>query len=150
MTAHLRGATGFGRHSVEASDPGDPWQARAACRSHSPELFFTNGRGRPSQEQEKAAQVVCRGCPVRNECGEWAIETGQAYGVWGGMTERQLHARIRARKNKTENRGAQKQPCGTWAAYKRHMRNCEPIDDACRRAQQERARAQKFRKAPAR
>jgi len=25
-------------------------------------------------------------------------------------------------------------PCGTWAAYRRHLRRCEPIDDACRKA----------------
>lgn len=25
-------------------------------------------------------------------------------------------------------------PCGTWAAYRRHLRRCEPVDDACRKA----------------
>lgn len=25
-------------------------------------------------------------------------------------------------------------PCGTWAAYRRHLRRYEPVDDACRKA----------------
>lgn len=146
MTA-LRTMTGFGLHVAGPSDQGDPWQARAACRSHSPELFFTNGRGRPSQEQEKAAQVVCRDCPVRTECGEWAIETGQGYGVWGGMTERQLHARIRARKAKPENRGSERRPCGTSAAYQRHRKAGEEPCEPCKAAAQERRQQQKLRDA---
>jgi len=30
-----------------------------------------------------------------------------------------------------------KAPCGTYTAYKRHLRLKEPVDDACRAAQQE-------------
>lgn len=25
-------------------------------------------------------------------------------------------------------------PCGTWAAYRRHLRRYEPVDDTCRKA----------------
>lgn len=38
-------------------------------------------------------------------------------------------------------------PCGTWTAYKRHMRNNEEVDDACREAARENDRAQKSRTA---
>lgn len=33
-----------------------------------------------------------------------------------------------------------KAPCGTRSAYERHIRNKEPVDPACRKAQQERDR----------
>lgn len=37
----------------------------------------------------KAAKEVCAGCLERHPCLEWAINTNQAYGVWGGKTERE-------------------------------------------------------------
>ena len=33
-------------------------------------------------------------------------------------------------------------PCGTYTAYKRHLRNDEPVDEACRRASDERVAEQ--------
>lgn len=36
-----------------------------------------------------AAKAVCHVCPVEQACGDWAIETDQDFGVWGGMTERE-------------------------------------------------------------
>ena len=38
-------------------------------------------------------------------------------------------------------------PCGTHAAYKRHKRRNEPVDDACREAAAEHVRAQRARAA---
>jgi WhiB family redox-sensing transcriptional regulator len=37
----------------------------------------------------QAAKQVCAVCPVKAECGEWAIQTDQDFGIWGGMTERE-------------------------------------------------------------
>lgn len=34
-------------------------------------------------------------------------------------------------------------PCGSYSAYKRHLRKGEPVDDACRRASDERVAEQK-------
>lgn len=144
MTAR-RTMASFGLHVAGPSDQGDPWQTRGACRDVNPELFFTNGRGRPSQDQQERAAAVCRECPVQRECREAAIEAGEEYGVWGGMTETQLHAAIRNRTKKPENRGAELQPCGTWAAYLRHRRAgeqaCAPCMEAARaKKQQQRAK----------
>ena len=38
-------------------------------------------------------------------------------------------------------------PCGTHAAYKRHKRRKEPVDEACREAASEHVRAQRAREA---
>jgi WhiB family transcriptional regulator, redox-sensing transcriptional regulator len=41
--------------------------------------------------QRKAA-VICRHCPVMQECGAEALDNKVEFGVWGGMTERQRRA----------------------------------------------------------
>jgi WhiB family transcriptional regulator, redox-sensing transcriptional regulator len=68
-----------------------PWAAYASCRNADPDLFF------PAEgEDAEAALKICRGCPVRPECLEWALDTRVRYGVWGGTTERdrrRLHRR---------------------------------------------------------
>ena len=33
------------------------------------------------------AKSVCHRCPVTETCLAWALETGQRYGVWGGLSE---------------------------------------------------------------
>jgi len=43
--------------------------------------------------------------------------------------------------------GRPKAPCGTDAAYRRHLRNGEPVDDACRQAHTDAQRAR--RRSPA-
>lgn len=64
----------------------EPWQERAACVGlYDDENFFPNGQG-----SRPRAQKVCRNCPVQRECGEYAIRTGQMFGMWGGISERQL------------------------------------------------------------
>lgn len=62
------------------------WTERAACRGLDPELFYPVGSSGPAVEQVDAAKAVCAGCPVRTECLDWALRTGEAHGVWGGTT----------------------------------------------------------------
>jgi hypothetical protein len=35
------------------------------------------------------AKAVCRSCPVRAECLQWALDIGLEHGVAGGLTERE-------------------------------------------------------------
>jgi WhiB family transcriptional regulator, redox-sensing transcriptional regulator len=63
------------------------WRDEAACRSTDPELFFPVGNGSPALRQIGRAKQVCARCPVRTPCLEWALETGQQAGVWGGTSE---------------------------------------------------------------
>lgn len=39
------------------------------------------------------AIAICRACPVRRECLQWAIDTNQKFGVWGGLTPNQRRKR---------------------------------------------------------
>jgi hypothetical protein len=77
---------------------------RAACRGRAVapqgDVFFapdteeTGGdreaAARDAARRERAAIAICERCPTRRECLEYALATGQTYGVWGGCTERQL------------------------------------------------------------
>ncbi|MEU7472587.1 WhiB family transcriptional regulator [Streptomyces sp. NPDC044984] len=80
----------------------DNWRARAACRTEDPDLFFPIGTTGPALMQAEQAKAVCRRCPVREQCLQWALDTGQSIGVWGGTSEterRALKRRIAARRS---------------------------------------------------
>jgi hypothetical protein len=58
-----------------------------ACERY-PELFFPEDL--PSSELRdaatKAAKALCKACPIMSECFDYALETGQKHGVWGGTS----------------------------------------------------------------
>ena len=64
------------------------WQRYGACRDLDCETFFSPERERgPSKlARETAAKQVCRRCPVIDECRRHALQVGEPYGVWGGLT----------------------------------------------------------------
>lgn len=74
-----------------------PWAADAACLGRGWDLHFAH----PSDiARREAALALCQVCPVRIECLAHALEHDEAYGIWGGKTERQRRAiRHRARGN---------------------------------------------------
>jgi WhiB family redox-sensing transcriptional regulator len=81
------------------------WRHLAACKTEDPELFFPIGNTGPALLQIDEAKAVCRRCPVIESCLQWAFETGQDSGVWGGLSEderramKRRSARRRARAN---------------------------------------------------
>ncbi|MFJ9820872.1 WhiB family transcriptional regulator [Streptomyces sp. NPDC101151] len=68
------------------------WRDRAACRLGDPDLFFPIGTTGPATLQTQRAKAVCERCRVREQCLEWALETGQPVGIWGGTTESERRA----------------------------------------------------------
>ncbi|MFC8671851.1 WhiB family transcriptional regulator [Streptomyces griseorubiginosus] len=71
------------------------WLRRAACVGEDPELFFPVGTAGPAVRDIAAAKQVCARFPVRPECLEWALGTGQTSGVWGGTCEQERDALLR-------------------------------------------------------
>lgn len=68
-----------------ASDKDEPtWHDFANCLGVDPDLFFPE-RGASTKE----AKEVCRGCVVRDDCLEYALQNGEKFGIWGGMSERE-------------------------------------------------------------
>ncbi|MET9436950.1 WhiB family transcriptional regulator [Streptomyces sp. NPDC006551] len=65
----------------------DHWRDYAVCQTVDPELFFPDGPGGATKAKAEQAKRVCQGCPVRSECLDWAFETGQQFGVLGGLTQ---------------------------------------------------------------
>ncbi|MFF1284343.1 WhiB family transcriptional regulator [Streptomyces sp. NPDC058299] len=55
-------------------------------------MFFPVGEGVIATAQAERAKLVCRRCPVRDDCLQFALATGQDSGVWGGLTEDERRA----------------------------------------------------------
>jgi WhiB family redox-sensing transcriptional regulator len=69
------------------------WRQRAACRGVDPDIFYPS-----SDEEAEEAKAICRVCPVRESCLEYAIINRERDGVWGGATERERRRIIRQRR----------------------------------------------------
>lgn len=78
---------------------------QAACRDEDPDLFFPIGSTGPALVQTDEAKEVCRGCPVREQCLEWAMENGQDSGVWGGLGEAERRALKRRTRRRAQKSG---------------------------------------------
>lgn len=73
------------------------WREAAACLNHDPDLFFPTGATAPIGREIERAKTVCRGCPVRSACLQWALGAGQLSGIWGGLTEEERRSWARRR-----------------------------------------------------
>jgi WhiB family redox-sensing transcriptional regulator len=79
----------------------------AACRDEDPELFFPVGKTGPALLQIEDAKEVCRRCEVVDDCLQWALETGQDAGVWGGMSEDERRSMRKARTKRKATRSTE-------------------------------------------
>ena len=88
------------------------WQQQGACRTEDPELFFPIGNTGPAILQIEEAKAICRRCPVTETCLQWAVDTGQDSGVWGGLSEDERRGlkRRTARALRDAQRRAQAEP----------------------------------------
>lgn len=78
---------------------GTEWRASGACLTADPDLFFPIATGPIAVQQIAMARRICAGCQVRQQCLEFAMQTAEAHGVWGGTTPDE---RIRARRARTQ------------------------------------------------
>jgi WhiB family redox-sensing transcriptional regulator len=69
------------------------WRQRAACRGVDPDVFYPS-----TDEEAEEAKAICRSCPVRESCLEYALVNRERDGVWGGATERERRRIIRQRR----------------------------------------------------
>jgi WhiB family redox-sensing transcriptional regulator len=53
----------------------------ALCKGHDPAPWFP----RPGGSMDRA-KAVCRACPARVPCLDWAVEADERAGVWGGTS----------------------------------------------------------------
>ncbi len=101
-----------GAELVDGIGLGRPtWHADGACRrpEHSGVNFFPQ-RG----EDARPAKAVCAACPVRTDCLDQALSTGEKHGIWGGLSERERR-RIRGQRHR------EGQPASTIAGRRRRV-----------------------------
>jgi WhiB family redox-sensing transcriptional regulator len=67
------------------------WRDQAACKDTDLDLFFPAGRTGPAVREIRAAKAVCQECPVRGPCLQFAFETNQESGIWGGKDQEERH-----------------------------------------------------------
>lgn len=83
------------------TDYATEWRAAGACLSADPDLFFPIATGGAAVSQVTQAQRICAGCGVRQQCLEFAMQTGETYGIWGGTTPEE---RVRVRRRDMRRR----------------------------------------------
>ena len=84
------------------TSPESDWRQEANSRAiRDPDLFFPVGTTGPALEQIAQAKSICRACPVKKKCLEWALQTHQDSGVWGGLSEEERRALARRRRSET-------------------------------------------------
>lgn len=96
--------------------PVGDWTEHAACADKLDDaLWFPAGQsGRPTKTAQpdtallaelgrsldlsnrQRALRICRSCPVIDACADHAIENGERYGIWGGLTPQQRARRRKA------------------------------------------------------
>ena len=85
---------------VPAEAPEDlTWRDEALCAQVDPEIFFVEKGGSTAP-----AKRVCAACAVRAECLQFALETDEMHGVWGGMSERERR-RLKQQRTATPQSG---------------------------------------------
>lgn len=74
--------------TVLVPKPGD-WATRGHCAgSPDPDLWHSDGAAPERVADTELARAICKGCPVRLACREYALRTptSQDWGVWGATT----------------------------------------------------------------
>ena len=78
--------------SGNTSSPPEEFFSDAACKGADTSVFFPHSENGGSE-----AKAVCATCPVAEQCLEYAIQTHQPDGVWGGLTAVERHRLVRRR-----------------------------------------------------
>lgn len=69
----------------------EDWYERALCPQTDPDAFFPEKGG-----STKEAKKICLGCPVKQQCLQWALDNDERFGIWGGLSERERRRLKRA------------------------------------------------------
>lgn len=62
----------------------DDWRDDAACQGSPVSLWYPE-----LTNAQRPAKRICAACPVQAQCLQHALDAGEAYGIWGGLNERE-------------------------------------------------------------
>jgi WhiB family redox-sensing transcriptional regulator len=68
--------------------------SQAACLGTYTESWYVEGHA--AHAEYMVLRRVCKDCPIRNECAEYAI-SNEVYGFWGGLAPKERE-RLRSRR----------------------------------------------------
>jgi WhiB family transcriptional regulator, redox-sensing transcriptional regulator len=65
------------------------WNALCHQSGENPELWFPdpNTHNKWTLARTNKAVAICKRCPIQQACRQYAIDTDNRYGIWGGLTE---------------------------------------------------------------
>ena len=66
----------------------EEWLSQANCKNADIHDFFILRGDHHQREKRNRAYGICRACPVKMQCLDYAIVNGET-GIWGGTTERE-------------------------------------------------------------
>lgn len=84
------------------------WRAESACLNTDPDVFFPVAVGTAAGKLVTRALRICDGCPVKQQCLDYAMRSGEKDGIWGGTTPEERIRVLRARHRRPARR--------TWGA----------------------------------
>ena len=100
------------------------WARDAACKDLDEEeidAYFFPQRGGSS----KAGRALCARCSVTEQCLELALSRGEAFGIWGGTSERQR--RVLRRERETPRKRRPPKLCQTAGSCRRPRLVCDAL-----------------------
>lgn len=86
------------------------WRTAGACLTADPDLFFPVAVGAFASSQVARAQRICAGCPVKQQCLDFAMRTREPTGIWGGTTPEERIRVLRSRRPYPARRPASELP----------------------------------------
>lgn len=96
--------------SLGRSSEDDPfwWADDGACRGRPPEWWFPVDHF-PDGREWATPKSICKKCPVKNECLEYALSYRERHGMWGGATpdeRKQIIEKFKPRNKKRKRKSA--------------------------------------------
>jgi WhiB family redox-sensing transcriptional regulator len=81
--------------AIEKQWPGSPddWRDDALCLQFDGDMWFPEKGASPA-----VAKLLCGRCEVRGECLEFALDTHEEFGIWGGLSTAERRALRRRRR----------------------------------------------------
>lgn len=71
-----------GQRHIRIAGPIPTWQEQANCAGTDTDLFYPD-----RHETDWRAKQLCGHCTVRHECLQYALDTDERWGIWGGLNE---------------------------------------------------------------
>jgi WhiB family redox-sensing transcriptional regulator len=74
--------------------------SQGSCVDLDPAFWFPEEAGKEARGYEIIAKGICNECPIQAKCLELALDSGEKWGIWGGLMPHERFALRRREKRK--------------------------------------------------